>query len=57
VTSIGQFLVNVTANPATVTYTVSPTAAVPALFFTVTVTVNPLINVVETIKEYLFWLR
>jgi hypothetical protein len=51
VTSIGQFLVNVTANPATVTYTVSTVAAVPGPFFTVTVTVNPLINVVETIKE------
>ena len=52
VTSIGQFLVNVTSNPATVTYTVSPTAgSCPGPSFTVTVTVNPLINVVETIKK------
>jgi hypothetical protein len=45
--------VNVTANPATVTYTVSPNCwQLSRAYFTVTVTVNPLINV-ETIKRVL----
>jgi gliding motility-associated-like protein len=50
-TSISQTLINNTASPATVTYTVSPlSSSCPGPNFTVTVTVNPLINVVETIK-------
>ena len=50
-TSIGQTLINNTASPATVTYTVSPISNVcPGPDFTITVTVDPLINVVETIK-------
>ena len=50
-TSISQTLINNTASPATVTYTVSPlSSSCPGPDFTVTVTVNPLINVVETIK-------
>jgi gliding motility-associated-like protein len=44
-TRISQTLTNLTANRATVTYTVSPTAgSCPGPNFTVTVTVDPLIN-------------
>lgn len=51
-TTISQTLVNNTANPATVTYTVSPISTLcPGPDFTITVTVDPLINVVETIKN------
>ncbi|WP_163407529.1 PKD domain-containing protein [Flavobacterium ajazii] len=50
-TSIGQTLINNTASPATVTYTVSPISTqCPGPDFTVTVTVDPLINVVDSIK-------
>lgn len=50
--SIGQTLVNTTTSPATVTYTVSPISTLcPGPDFTITVTVDPLINVVETIKN------
>ena len=50
-TSIGQTLTNLTNNRATVVYTVSPISKVcPGPDFTITVTVDPLINVTETIK-------
>jgi gliding motility-associated-like protein len=50
-TNISQTLINNTTNPATVTYIVSPiSVACPGPDFTITVTVDPLINVVETIK-------
>jgi gliding motility-associated-like protein len=51
-TNISQTLINNTANPATVTYTVSPISKVcPGPNFTITVTVDPLINAVEVIKN------
>ncbi|KUJ60677.1 hypothetical protein AR687_16745 [Flavobacteriaceae bacterium CRH] len=51
VTTISQFLTNNTNSPATVTYTVSPISKVcPGPNFTITVTVDPLIRIVETIK-------
>lgn len=51
-TSIGQTLTNNTPNRATVTYTVSPISkACPGPDFTVTVTVDPLINAGEVIKK------
>lgn len=50
-TSIGQTLTNLTNNRATVVYTISPISKVcPGPDFTITVTVDPLINVTETIK-------
>jgi hypothetical protein len=50
-TNIAQSLVNNTTNPATVTYTVSPiSVACPGPDFTITITVDPLIKVAETIK-------
>ncbi|MFC5683416.1 PKD domain-containing protein [Flavobacterium sp. MAHUQ-51] len=50
--SISQTLTNNTANPATVTYTVSPTAgSCPGPNFTVTVNVDPLINANPVIKN------
>ncbi len=50
--NISQTLTNNTNTPATVTYTVSPISAVcPGPNFTITVTVDPLIKVVETIKN------
>ncbi|MFC5980950.1 PKD domain-containing protein [Flavobacterium salmonis] len=50
--SISQTLINNTASPATVTYTVSPiSASCPGPDFTVTVTVEPTIKVVQTIKN------
>ena len=52
VTNISQNLTNNTANPATVTYTVSPTSGnCPGPNFTVTVTVDPLINANPIIKN------
>lgn len=52
VNSISQTLTNNTANPATVTYTVSPTAgSCPGPNFTVTITVDPLINANPVIKN------
>ncbi|MCV9926179.1 PKD domain-containing protein [Flavobacterium sp. LS1R49] len=51
-TNISQYLINNTANPATVTYTVSPISKVcPGPNFTITVTVDPLIKVVQVIKN------
>lgn len=51
-TSIGQTLTNLTNNRATVVYTVSPISKLcPGPDFTITVTVDPLINVTETIKQ------
>lgn len=51
VTTISQFLTNNTNSPATVTYTISPISKVcPGPDFTITVTVDPLIKVAETIK-------
>ncbi|RVT74959.1 PKD domain-containing protein [Flavobacterium sufflavum] len=51
-TSISQSLTNNTANPATVTYTVSPTAgSCPGPDFKVTVKVNPLINASPVIRN------
>lgn len=51
VSTISQFLTNNTNSPATVTYTISPISKVcPGPNFTITVTVDPLIKVVETIK-------
>ncbi|MGO4904036.1 PKD domain-containing protein [Flavobacterium sp. W20_MBD1_R3] len=51
-TNISQTLTNTTPNPATVTYIVSPVSgSCPGPNFTVTVLVNPLINVVDTIKN------
>lgn len=51
-TTIGQTLTNNTTNPATVTYTVSPiSVSCPGPNFTITVTVDPLIKVTETIKK------
>ncbi|MEZ4975907.1 MAG: PKD domain-containing protein [Flavobacteriaceae bacterium] len=45
-TTISQHLINSTTNPATVTYTVTPTSGICAgIPFTVTVTVNPSISV------------
>ncbi|TDD97971.1 PKD domain-containing protein [Flavobacterium cellulosilyticum] len=50
-TTISQTLTNTTPNPATVTYTVSPISVIcPGPNFTITVTVDPLIKVIETIK-------
>lgn len=50
-TTISQTLTNNTTNRATVTYTISPISKVcPGPDFTITVTVDPLIKVVETIK-------
>ena len=50
--SIGQTLINNTASPATVTYTVSPiSTSCPGPNFTITVTVEPTIKVVQTIKN------
>lgn len=50
--TISQTLTNNTANLATVTYTVSPTAgSCPGPNFTVTVTVDPLINANPVIKN------
>jgi gliding motility-associated-like protein len=52
VTSIGQTLTNNTPNRATVTYTVSPISKVcPGPDFTITVTVDPLINAGEIVKK------
>ena len=52
VTTIIQTLKNNTNSPATVTYTISPISKVcPGPNFTITVIVEPLINVVETIKS------
>ncbi|RYF21382.1 MAG: PKD domain-containing protein [Flavobacteriales bacterium] len=52
VTGINQTLTNNTASPATVTYTISPISkACPGPDFTITVTVDPLINAGETIKK------
>jgi gliding motility-associated-like protein len=52
VSAIGQTLVNNTNTPATVTYTINPTAgSCPGPAFTITVVVNPLIKVVETNKK------
>ncbi|GGF10172.1 PKD domain-containing protein [Flavobacterium limi] len=51
-TSISQTLINNTAGTATVTYTVSPiSTSCPGPDFTVTVTVEPTIKVVQTIKN------
>ncbi|WP_269468182.1 MULTISPECIES: PKD domain-containing protein [Flavobacterium] len=51
-TSIGQTLTNLTNNRATVVYTVSPISKLcPGPDFTITVTVDPLINVTEIIKQ------
>ncbi|MEO7976648.1 PKD domain-containing protein [Flavobacterium sp.] len=51
VTTISQFLTNNTNSPATVTYTISPISKVcPGPDFTITITVDPLIKVVESIK-------
>ncbi|MCI9847022.1 PKD domain-containing protein [Flavobacterium pectinovorum] len=51
-TSISQTLINNTASPATVTYTVSPISTqCPGPDFTVTVTVEPVIKVAQTIKN------
>lgn len=51
-TIISQTLTNNTATPATVTYTVSPISKVcPGPDFTITVTVDPLINAGEVIKK------
>ncbi len=51
-TNIGQTLTNLTTNPATVTYTVSPVSgSCPGPNFTVTVIVDPLIRVTPTIKN------
>lgn len=51
VTTISQNLTNETNKPATVTYKISPISKVcPGPDFTITVTVDPLIKVVETIK-------
>jgi gliding motility-associated-like protein len=51
-TNISQTLTNNTSNPATVTYTVSPiSGSCPGPNFTVTILVNPLINVIDTIKN------
>ncbi|MCC9071140.1 PKD domain-containing protein [Flavobacterium sp. F-65] len=51
-TTISQTLINNTANPATVTYTVSPISTVcPGPNFTITVIVDPLINVVDVTKN------
>ncbi|WP_100841513.1 PKD domain-containing protein [Flavobacterium sp. 5] len=51
-TSISQTLTNNTAFPATVIYTVSPISKVcPGPDFTVTVTVDPLINANEIVKK------
>jgi gliding motility-associated-like protein len=50
--NISQTLVNNTANPATVTYTVSPiSTACPGPNFTITVTVDPLIKVTQITKN------
>lgn len=50
--TIRQTLTNNTANPATVTYTVSPISTVcPGPDFTITVTVDPLINAGEVVKK------
>ena len=52
VTSIGQTLTNYSSSPVTVTYTVSPSSGSCAgPNFTVTIIVNPLIMVAETIKK------
>ncbi|KRD12687.1 hypothetical protein ASE21_01930 [Flavobacterium sp. Root901] len=51
-TGISQTLTNTTSSPATVTYTISPISkACPGPDFTITVTVDPLINAGETIKK------
>jgi len=51
-TTISQTLVNNTASPATVTYTVSPISKLcPGPDFTITVTVEPTIKVAQTIKN------
>ncbi|WP_264536418.1 PKD domain-containing protein [Flavobacterium sp. N1736] len=51
-TTISQTLINNTASPATVTYTVSPISNVcPGPDFTITVTVEPTIKVAQTIKN------
>ncbi|RBN50629.1 PKD domain-containing protein [Flavobacterium psychrolimnae] len=51
-TNISQTLTNNTSNPATVTYTVSPiSGSCPGPNFTVTILVNSLINVIDTIKN------
>lgn len=51
-TNISQTLTNNTLNPAIVTYTVSPiSGSCPGPNFTVTILVNPLINVIDTIKN------
>ncbi len=51
-TKISQILTNLTSNRATVTYTVSPIAgSCPGANFTVTVTVDPLINTNPIIKN------
>ncbi|MCV9932967.1 PKD domain-containing protein [Flavobacterium sp. LS1R47] len=50
--NISQTLINNTANPATVTYTVSPiSTACPGPNFTITVTVDPLIKVTQVTKN------
>jgi len=50
--TISQTLVNNTASPATVTYTVSPISTLcPGPDFTITVTVEPTIKVTQTIKN------
>ncbi|MBF7090800.1 PKD domain-containing protein [Flavobacterium sp. ALJ2] len=50
--NISQTLINNTANPATVTYTVSPiSGACPGPNFTITVTVDPLITVAPVTKN------
>ena len=50
--NISQRLINNTSTPATVTYTVSPIAgSCPGPDFTVTVTVNPLIKVIQNITN------
>lgn len=52
VSTIGQLLTNNTTSPATVTYTISPISTVcPGPNFTITVTVDPLIKVVQTSKN------
>lgn len=52
VTSIYQTLTNNTDKQATVTYTISPISKVcPGPDFTITVTVDPLIRVVQTVKN------
>lgn len=51
-TTISQTLTNSTSSPATVTYIVSPISKVcPGPNFTITIQVDPLINVVDTIKS------